>query len=78
MGVNVLAIHVLAESFFIYRELQTSSYGEISGSGIQIIAIRMGAAKCLNRNSQPRLHPCGRLSGNKLYVCMQRIWNGSF
>lgn len=42
VGVNVLYIHVLTQFFFIYRELQTSSYREISGSGIQISAIRMG------------------------------------
>ncbi len=42
MGVNVLAIHALTQSFFIYRELAMSSYGEISGNGIQISAIRMG------------------------------------
>lgn len=70
--VNALAIHVLTLFLFIYRELPTSSYGEISRGGIGIAAIRMGLNGVSDGISQPRLQPRRRLFGNKLRARMQR------
>lgn len=70
--VNARTIHVLTLFLFIYRELPTSSYGEISRGGIGITAIRMGLNGVSDGISQPRLQPRRRLFGNKLRARMQR------